>query len=178
MRALAIALAFSLGLVAVWGFQGRGPTDYETIQAATTLKDHLINTLNKLLKEKGPDIAFHYCNTKALLMTEKASDLVDWQISRVTDKPRNPNNQANEEELALLAAMRNDIANGELKPVYRIGDVAYQPQFVESLCLTCHGKNPDPQVADMLAEKYPDDKATGYVEGELRGMLKVAPRSD
>lgn len=43
---------------------------------------------------------------------------------------------------------------------------------VQKGCLGCHGAKSemDPKVVAFLAEKYPEDKAVGYAEGELRGV--------
>lgn len=46
-----------------------------------------------------------------------------------------------------------------------------RPITVEGPCLTCHGASPAPEVAVLLAERYPGDRATGYAEGDLRGAL-------
>jgi hypothetical protein len=42
-------------------------------------------------------------------------------------------------------------------------------------CLACHGspKQFDVAVADLLREKYPDDRAVGYKVGDLRGAVSV-----
>jgi hypothetical protein len=42
-------------------------------------------------------------------------------------------------------------------------------------CLNCHGKpeNLAPEVKEMLAHLYPEDKAVGYELGDLRGAFSV-----
>lgn len=43
-------------------------------------------------------------------------------------------------------------------------------------CLKCHGDKSveiDPLALKLIAQKYPEDKATGYKIGELRGMWKI-----
>jgi len=48
---------------------------------------------------------------------------------------------------------------------------AFSPIELASFCTRCHGE-PDklaPGVSGMLAELYPDDRATGFAEGDLRG---------
>ena len=39
------------------------------------------------------------------------------------------------------------------------------------LCLACHGETLDPAVAEKIAALYPNDKATGYHEGDIRGAF-------
>ena len=42
-------------------------------------------------------------------------------------------------------------------------------------CLQCHGKVDDlaPEVRDVLAKNYPQDRATGFAAGDLRGWFWV-----
>ncbi len=42
-------------------------------------------------------------------------------------------------------------------------------------CLACHGAADTiaPEVAEKIHMLYPDDKATGYVEGQLRGAITM-----
>jgi predicted Zn-dependent protease len=44
----------------------------------------------------------------------------------------------------------------------------------EKPCLACHGKTLAPQVAARLKELYPDDRATGYAAGEIRGAFTLS----
>lgn len=46
-----------------------------------------------------------------------------------------------------------------------------RPIAIEGPCLTCHGSTSLPEVAALLAERYPADRATGYALGDLRGAL-------
>jgi hypothetical protein len=49
------------------------------------------------------------------------------------------------------------------------------PISVGPSCLNCHGsaEQLDPGVADVLAELYPNDSATGFAEDDLRGWYWV-----
>jgi len=40
-------------------------------------------------------------------------------------------------------------------------------------CLKCHGEQLDPAVQARIKELYPDDKATGYKTGDLRGAVTI-----
>ena len=46
------------------------------------------------------------------------------------------------------------------------------------LCLQCHGTAIAPKLAEKLSELYPEDKATGYSEGEIRGAFVVTRQLD
>jgi hypothetical protein len=46
-----------------------------------------------------------------------------------------------------------------------------QPIMTGKLCLTCHGSQLAPPVAEALATHYPNDQAVGFKEGDLRGAF-------
>lgn len=47
----------------------------------------------------------------------------------------------------------------------------YKPLVTGAVCLKCHGTNLSPKIADGLKSAYPKDMATGFKEGELRGVI-------
>ena len=46
---------------------------------------------------------------------------------------------------------------------------------IKPVCLSCHGSDADikPSVKTVLAKNYPNDVATGYKLGELRGAVSI-----
>ena len=46
---------------------------------------------------------------------------------------------------------------------------------MQPMCLNCHGEKAvlAPGVQDALNKIYPDDKAVGYKEGDLRGAWHI-----
>jgi len=40
----------------------------------------------------------------------------------------------------------------------------------------CHGDNLAPDIAAELARRYPEDKAKGYMAGDIRGMVSISIR--
>jgi mono/diheme cytochrome c family protein len=44
-------------------------------------------------------------------------------------------------------------------------------------CAACHGTNIAPGVQAKLAELYPNDQATGFKPGELRGAILISSRT-
>ena len=42
-----------------------------------------------------------------------------------------------------------------------------------AVCLKCHGTELTADVVDALNNAYPEDKATGYQEGDIRGAFVV-----
>ncbi len=50
-----------------------------------------------------------------------------------------------------------------------------KPIFIDAPCLLCHGQQSEilPQVAEIIKNNYPYDKATGYKIGDLRGAISI-----
>jgi hypothetical protein len=49
------------------------------------------------------------------------------------------------------------------------------------MCLACHGdpqKDIQPAVLQTISKLYPDDKAIGYKEGDLRGAWHIIFRNN
>jgi hypothetical protein len=44
---------------------------------------------------------------------------------------------------------------------------------MQSVCLACHGTTLAPEIATAIAREYPQDAATGFETGELRGAVTV-----
>jgi hypothetical protein len=58
-----------------------------------------------------------------------------------------------------------DVAYRYMRPIY----------IAKPVCLKCHGPvdTIDAELRDRIAERYPDDRATGYRFRELRGAFSV-----
>ena len=48
-----------------------------------------------------------------------------------------------------------------------------QAQVAEGICLTCHGTELPNAAVSTLSEYYPDDAATGYSLGQVRGAISL-----
>jgi hypothetical protein len=50
-----------------------------------------------------------------------------------------------------------------------------RPLMVAPLCLNCHGPKETikPEVRKVLSDRYPEDQATGFRDGDLRGAISV-----
>jgi hypothetical protein len=48
-----------------------------------------------------------------------------------------------------------------------------EPIRVEKVCLMCHGAEVPPPIAERIASLYPDDEATGFKEGDFRGLFWI-----
>jgi hypothetical protein len=149
--------------------------------AALALMQTLIGQLTSALAEGGPAHAIEFCATAALPLTDSVGSAHGVEMRRVTDRPRNPANAADADDRAVLAAFAGTLQAAGSLPQYRVHRSAdgewryYRPLLVGALCVQCHGPagSLTPEVVRVLREQYPRDEATGYAEGELRGVLRV-----
>lgn len=150
------------------------------LKYALTTKKALGKTLMTSIERVGTSGALSFCNTRAIPITDSMSVLHNAKIKRVSDKPRNPKNAANKGELLQIDYFKSQLkAQKEIKPVTieRENSVQfYYPIITNGMCLQCHGvKNQDinESTVTKLEKLYPQDKATGYKENEVRGIWSI-----
>lgn len=140
-------------------------------------KKVLGKNLMEAIQKKGTLEALAFCNIQAIPLTDSMSLKYDATIKRVSDKNRNPNNNANSEELKYIAQFKKDFAEKkEIKPVVlEKGNKVkfYYPIDTNSMCLQCHGIQIKPEVSTQILKLYPQDLAVGYYEGEVRGIWSI-----
>ncbi|MCB1692443.1 MAG: DUF3365 domain-containing protein [Pseudomonadales bacterium] len=128
------------------------------------------------MQEGGPVHAIDVCSERAPEIAERLSAESGWSVSRVSLKPRNrETGQPDAWARAMLATFDARQKAGEPAENLVVSEVAdgefrfLKAQPVEPLCLACHGKALAPAVREKLAERYPDDHATAYSLGQVRG---------
>ena len=161
------------------GAHGKGKSA-EVKRLALSTKKVLGKNLMGELKEGGKEHALSFCNVQAITLTDSMSQNLKHRIRRVSDKARNPNNKASAEELKVLAEYQQALeSKEELGPRMlnnENGNYGYFPILTNPMCLQCHGKIGAELETDFyqkVQQLYPEDEATGYGPGELRGMWVV-----
>ena len=150
------------------------------LKYALSTKAVLGKNLMRTIQKKGVLEALAFCNAQAYPLTDSMSVVHNAQIKRVTDKPRNPKNNANLEELQYINTYKKIIANNEEpKPIVKELDTSvmvYYPITTNTMCLQCHGKPNETIEASTLTKiksLYPMDKAVGYTSNEVRGIWSI-----
>ena len=146
---------------------------------AGALKSELVSAM----QSGGPIEAIDVCNTRAVLISEEVSLEQGMTLSRVSVRNRNPDNAPNEWQAAVLDSFEARKFAGEAPATLAWHEVAdtgkgKELRFMKAIptgavCLACHGETLAPPVEEQLAKLYPEDKATGYSEGDLRGAFVV-----
>ena len=100
------------------------------------------------------------------------------KVRRTALKVRNDSSNAPDSlDKKVMDGYQKEIADKSFSPkdikVVTDGDVTrvYKPLVTQKVCLKCHGTDLNPKIAEGLKSSYPNDKAVGFKEGELRGVI-------
>lgn len=158
-------------------------------QARRLVRD-FVGSMKPLLRESvqqhGAAGAIDICAEEAPRIARRLAADSGWEISRVSTRPRNVDRaQPDAWERDILALLEERTAAGATAAQLNHGEVVdgrfryMQGQPTESLCLLCHGSNQvTPDVRAAIAQRYPDDRATGFTLGELRGAISLRAPAD
>lgn len=155
------------------------PPEAAALQRANAAADALGRTLRGRLlaamSEGGPPAAMQVCADAAQGMAEDVAREHGARVGRSSLRLRNPANEAPPWVAEWLASQGERPAEG-VEGFARVEDGrarVLRPIAVEGPCVNCHGPREAiaPEVTAILSERYPDDRATGYAVGDLRGAL-------
>lgn len=162
-------------------------------KAKVTIKS-LVGTLlpavTAAVEAGGPPQGVTLCNLQANPLTQQVLEQADPAITavkRTSLRVRNPANAPDAAEQAALDRVAAIIAGGKEPPPLLVQSLAaapdhpaeirvYRSMTVAPNCLACHGDpaNFSPELRTALQAAYPDDAATGYAEGDWRGLIRVS----
>ncbi|MBT8271252.1 MAG: DUF3365 domain-containing protein [Bacteroidia bacterium] len=152
---------------------------------ATETKKALGMKLMGTIQKQGLKEALSFCNAQALQLTDSMAASFGATIRRISDKPRNQLNKANEAELKHIGYYKSAITNKHtLEPIVEETneDVHfYYPIVTNDLCLKCHGSIENDIQPDLLSEiksHYPEDMAVEYGVNEVRGIWSISFQKD
>ncbi|MDP1735534.1 MAG: DUF3365 domain-containing protein [Sulfuritalea sp.] len=154
----------------------------EARKVATTLPPKLIVALQEEITKSGPEGAIPVCKDMAPRMAGEISQQTGWKIKRVSLKARNDARAIPDAwEKAALEDFDKRAAAGEAPAKLEKGEkIGTEYRFVKALpvqplCLSCHGPAEalSPAIKAAIGQHYPNDKATGYSEGQIRGVISV-----
>lgn len=121
---------------------------------------------------EGPMAAIGACKLEAPRIAAAIS-IDGVEVGRASHRLRNPGNSPPE---WVMPVMREYLADAKAREPRSMdlpgGKVGYvEPILMQPICLTCHGDIQDPALGAQIAEEYPEDQATGFELGELRGVF-------
>jgi hypothetical protein len=139
--------------------------------------------LKKALAEGGVQQAIEVCSVQAPEIAKNLSISTQWQVKRVSLKARN--NQSaipNAWEKSILEEFNQRQQQGvSAKTIAKAAVIGDEFRFMKAqgtapLCLTCHGSKLTVETKTALKEFYPQDQATGYSLGEIRGAFSLTKK--
>ncbi|MFD2182861.1 Tll0287-like domain-containing protein [Rhodoplanes azumiensis] len=158
-------------------------------QAATVAADYgatLLGAVKSAIETSGLVGAIGFCKEQAPAIAAEHSQRTGWRIARTSLKPRNPAAAPDDFERATLEMFADRIAAGAPVAAQTRSatvDTADGPvfRFMKAIptgepCLGCHGSALKPDVVAALKRLYPDDTATGFKAGDMRGAFTLARR--
>lgn len=144
---------------------------------ASKAKDQLAQRLTARLVEamtdEGPAAAIRVCSQEANAIAAEVSEELGVRIGRTSHRLRNAKNEPPDWAVEFIKA---DAAAEQHAMLLDDGTTAaLYPIKLQPQCVMCHGQ-PDelnPEVRNVLNDLYPEDQATGFAEGDLRGWFWV-----
>ena len=148
-------------------------------QLGGSLKKELVTTM----KSAGPIAALDVCHLKAPVITKEVTEKSQLEIGRTSVKYRNATNAPDAWEMSVLEKFAARHAAGEKFKMMEFAEVVdnegvKQVRYMKAIgtgkpCMACHGSDLKPKVAEKIKALYPEDKATGFKVGELRGAFTI-----
>ena len=178
-------IAATLALTAFHALANDAALIEETKKTALAIPPKLLQMVQEEIEKGSYHGAIAACNDKAPKMAAAASQNTGWAIRRVSLKNRNPKAVPDAWEQAALEDFDRRRAAGENGAMLEKAEIVAEGDKrtrrymkalpTQGLCLNCHGTEDkiDAKVKARLTELYPNDKATGYSEGQIRGALTV-----
>jgi hypothetical protein len=157
----------------------------EMREVATAMPPKMIKILNDEIEKGGFANAISVCREKAPAMAKATSEAKNMHIRRVSLRNRSPNAVPDAWERQVLEDFDKRVEAGE-----NPGTLEVSKEFVEdgkrlvrymkavptqAECLACHGteRHLSADAHARIKELYPDDKATGFRPGQIRGAITM-----
>ncbi|WP_051206869.1 Tll0287-like domain-containing protein [Pseudidiomarina sediminum] len=146
---------------------------------AQDLQQQLSGKLKAAMQAQGPVHAIEVCHLEAPQIASRLSREQEVTVGRTALRVRNPNNQPTVAQAEVMKAMAAALADdASVVPEHVItqadGSQAYMRAIVmQPQCLACHGSSIAAPVQQAIQAKYPEDQATGFEVGDLRGAFLI-----
>lgn len=153
--------------------------------AVKELQATLVGELQAAMKAGGPTNAIEVCHSKASDIAVELSKKNGLQLGRTSLKIRNPKNAPDAWEMKVMKDFEARKARGEDPAALEYSEVVTHHgkkefRYMKALpvaqgapCVLCHGEKIEPAVMAKLKKLYPQDKATGFKLGDLRGAVTI-----
>ena len=157
----------------------------EMREVASAMPPKMIKVLNDEIEKSGFANAISVCREKAPAMAKATSEAKNMQIRRVSLRNRSPNAVPDAWERQVLEDFDKRAEAGESPGTLEVSkefvvDGKRMVRYMKAVptqaeCLACHGtdKHMNEDAHARIKELYPDDKATGFRPGQIRGAITM-----
>lgn len=182
-----LSLVATLVLLSACGQENKKlDTDARVAESRGAVKEfagQLKGELQAAMKSGGPLHAIEVCQIKAPAIASELSKKKGWHVARTSLKTRSPANAPDSWERIVLKRFDEQKAQGmdakqlehyafvEEKGVKKFRYMKAIP--AGEVCMNCHGATLAPEIAQKIETLYPNDQATGYKPGDIRGAFTI-----
>lgn len=168
-----------LGFAALIAEGAEDPRRAQSVEIAARFHQMLGERLTAALAADGPVAAIGVCQHDAPEIAARLSVETGAKVARTAQRVRNPDNAPNAAERAVLEAFGRSLKAETKRPLEHFeiaadGSARYLKAILtQPACLSCHGAVRAPEVKAAIARHYPNDQATGFAVGDLRGAFVI-----
>jgi hypothetical protein len=151
--------------------------------AIKALGGELKSTLQASMKASGPIDSVAMCQLQAPEIANKISQSKGMEVARTSLKYRNQKNKPDAWEKSVLETFEQRKVKGEAVKTMEYSELTERNgekvfRYMKAIptgdvCLKCHGSNVSQPILSKINSLYPDDKATGFKKGDIRGAFSV-----
>ncbi|MFN3515857.1 MAG: DUF3365 domain-containing protein [Novosphingobium sp.] len=155
----------------------------QSVPVADAFQAELKQALGGALKQGGPLLAIGVCQEAAPAIAQAQSAASGAEVRRIAERTRNPAAAIPAELAGAYAELAaNPVVQGKpAEQIVRTGTGnAARIHYLRAIpmqaepCAACHGTAVKPEVKAAIVRSYPQDRATGFSPGEMRGALLVS----
>lgn len=156
--------------------------------AIKMLAEELKSTLQASMKANGTLESVAVCRVEAPKIAEKVSQQNGISVARTSLRYRNQANKPDAWERSVLEQFEQRKIKGEEVDTLDFSEVTeldgknvfrYMKAIpTAEICLSCHGSNIPEPLAAKINSLYPDDNATGFSLGDIRGAFTAIQTVD
>lgn len=178
---LALLIGAAGSMVSADALGTPAPPAERAAKAAKAFSTELRDVLTSAIATGGLQQAVDVCHTEAPQIAARISAAHGVQLGRVGVRSRQPANRLQGWQKSVLdswvANAPQDAPSSWAPAVERAADSGAtrwaKAIETEGPCLACHGSAIDAGVEAAIRQHYPDDPATGFKLGSLRGLVWV-----
>lgn len=144
--------------------------------AIAEMQSSLLRQLHDKLAQGGPALALGACHIDSAALVRRMGR-GGMAAGFTSERPRNPRNAPRPWAAVFVTGhagrQAKDVDGFAVDLGDRVG--VLRPMVEQPVCASCHGpvERMAPAMRELLSERYPNDRAIGFKDGEIRGWFWV-----